>query len=463
MAYATTNPHTGEVLATFPTATPEQIDAAIAGGDRAFRAWRATTAEHRAGILQRAADLLRGDHEHYAGILTLEMGKLIGEAEAEVELSAKILEYYARHGAELLGPRLLHAEGYGDTDVALVNDPLGVIYTVEPWNFPYYQVVRVGAPLLLAGNTMLLKHASIVPQAAQAMEGLMQEAGAPEGVLTNVFASHEASEQILADPRVRGVALTGSEGAGASIAAIAAQNLKKSTLELGGADAFIVLEDADVDKAAHWAVFGRHWNAGQVCTSSKRLIVVDSVYDHFLEVYREGVAELVAGDPMDPATTLAPLSSQEAVDILHVQVDHAKEEGATVEEIGRAVPDHGAFFRPTLLTDIPLDSDTAHTEFFGPVTQLYRAQDEDDAVSIANSSPFGLGGTVFSSDIARAQHLARRLDTGMVYINQPTGVKADIPFGGTKRSGYGRELVDLGLTEFVNQKVVVVSDIDGTF
>lgn len=463
MAYATTNPHTGEVVATFPTATAEDVDAAIARADAAFTTWRTTSPEHRADILQRAADLLRGDHTRYAGILTLEMGKLIGEAEAEVELSAKILEYYARHGAELLTPRYLHAEGFADTDVALVNDPMGVIFTVEPWNFPYYQVVRVGAPLMTAGNAMLLKHASNVPQSALAMQGLLEEAGAPEGLLTNVFIPHEASAQILADPRVRGVALTGSEGAGASIAALAAQNLKKSTLELGGSDAFVVLEDADVEKAAHWAVFGRHWNAGQVCCSAKRLIVVDSVYDHFLEVYRAGVSALVAGDPMDPETTLAPLSSAGAVETLRAQVAHAKEEGATVEEIGREVPEEGAFFRPTLLTDIPVDSDTARTELFGPVTQLYRATDEDDAVRIANSSPFGLGGSVFSSDIARAQALARRLDTGMVYINQPTGVRADIPFGGTRRSGYGRELIDLGLTEFVNQKVVVVSDIDGSF
>lgn len=463
MAYATTNPYTGEVVATFPTATSEQVEVAITRADHAYGSWRSTTAEHRGDILQRAADLLRGDHARYAGILTLEMGKLIGEAEAEVELSARILEYYARHGADALRPRFLHAEGFGDTDVALVNDPMGVIFTVEPWNFPYYQVVRVGAPLLMAGNTMLLKHASNVPQSALAMEGLLEEAGALEGVLTNVFTSHQASEQVLSDPRVRGVALTGSEGAGASIAALAAQNLKKSTLELGGADAYIVLEDAEVEKAAQWAVFGRHWNAGQVCCSAQRLIVLDSVYDHFLEVYRRGVQALVAGDPMDPATTLAPLSSAEAVDILRVQVAHARDEGATVEEIGAAVPDHGAFFRPTLVTDIPLDSDTASTEFFGPVSQLYRAADEEDAVRIANASPFGLGGSVFSRDIARAQRLARRLDTGMVYINQPTGVKADIPFGGTKRSGYGRELIDLGLMEFVNQKVVVVADIDGSF
>nr|WP_263971467.1 aldehyde dehydrogenase family protein [Pseudoclavibacter chungangensis] len=249
----------------------------------------------------------------------------------------------------------------------------------------------------------------------------------------------------------------------AAIAALAAENLKKSTLELGGADAFIVLDDADVQKAADWAVFGRHWNAGQVCVSSKRLIVDDAVYDDFLARYREGVEALKAGDPLDPSTTLAPLSSQKAADDLAAQVVRAREEGVTVEAIGSPVPEQGAFYVPTLLTDIPEDGETFVTEFFGPVTQLYRATDEADAIRIANASPFGLGGSVFTNDPERGQRVSRALETGMVYINQPTGVKADIPFGGVKHSGYGHELIDLGITEFVNQKAVVVSDIDGSF
>ncbi len=463
MAYATTNPYTGEVVKTFPTATAEEIDAAIAKADATFQEWKKTTPEHRAAVLTKAAELIRADHRRYAEILTLEMGKLIGESEAEVELTAKIFEYYARYGAELLKPRYLQAEGFGDQDVALVNDPLGIIFTVEPWNFPYYQIVRTLAPLTTAGNVVVLKHASNVPQSAAAFEQLLLEAGAPEGLFQNLYASHEASAQILADPRVRGVALTGSEAAGATIASTAAQNLKKATLELGGADAFIVLEDAELEKAANWAVMGRHWNGGQVCVSSKRIIVEDSVYDRFLELYKEGVAKLVAGDPMDPATTLAPLSSQGAADDIVKLIEAAKGEGVAVEEIGAPVPSQGAFIRPTLLTDIPLDSKTASTEFFGPVSQVYRAKDEADAIHIANSSPFGLGGSVFSQDINRAQKVARQLDTGMVFINQPTGVKADIPFGGVKHSGFGHELIDLGLKEFVNEKVVVVTDIDGQF
>lgn len=463
MGYQTTNPYTGEVVKTFETATEAEIDAAIAKADSAFATWRDTPVEDRVAVLEKAADILEENRREYAETLTLEMGKLIGEAEAEVTLCANMLRYYVRNAAEQLTPRFLKAKGYGDTDIQLVPEPLGVLYAVEPWNFPYYQVVRIGAPQFAAGNAIVLKHASNVPQSALKMEDLFQKAGAPEGLLTNVFASHDASEQILSDDRVRGVALTGSEGAGASVASIAAKNLKKSTLELGGADAFIVLEDAEIDKAVEWAAFGRHWNGGQVCCSSKRLIVVDSVYDEFVEKYRARVAELHAGDPMDPATTLAPLSSASARDEVQALVDQAKAEGVTYEEVGEAVPTQGSFLQPAILTDIPLDSKTAKAEFFGPVSSIYRAKDEDDAVAIANSSPFGLGGSVFSTDIHRAQSVARRLDTGMVYINQPTGVAADIPFGGTKRSGYGRELIDLGLKEFVNEKVVVVTDIDGEF
>lgn len=431
------------------------------GAQEAFQSCQNEPVEARAALLQRAADALRKDDRKYAEILTLEMGKLLGEA--EVELSANILEYYAWFGPSHLAPRLLRAEGFNDTEVALVKEPLGVLYVIEPWNFLFYQVIRISAPQLMAGNTVVLKQAANVPQAALAMQQLYLDAGASEGLLTNLFASHDATDSILADPRIRGLALTGSERASSVVAATAARNLKKSTLELGGADAFAVLEDAEIEKAVRWAAFGRHWNAGQVCVSAKRLIVVDSGYDKFLAEYKKHVNELVAVDPMDPATTLAPMSSQQVADDLAAQVEMSRGEGITVEEIGREVPEQGAFFRPTMLTDIPADSRSAGTEFFGPVTQLYRAKDEDDAVRIANHRPYGLGGSVFSQDIGRAQSVARRIDTGMVYISQPTGVEADIAFGGVKNSGYGHELIDLGIKEFINQKVVVVSDIDGNF
>lgn len=463
MAFQSTNPYTGEVVKTFETATDQQIQEALASADAAFQSWKEVPVQDRADALGRVAQAIQEQSRSLAEILTLEMGKLIGEAELEVQLCVQMLEYYAQKAPDLLAPRFLPAQGFGDTDVALVNEPQGVLYAVEPWNFPFYQVVRIGAPQLAAGNTLVLKHASNVPQSALAMERIFAEATGRTGLLVNLFAGHEANETILGDHRVRGVALTGSEVAGAAVAAVAGKHLKKSTMELGGADAYVVLEDAEVEKAARWAAFGRHWNAGQVCCSAKRLIVVDAVYDAFLAAYKAEVAQLKAGDPMDPETTLAPLSSQQAADDLLDQVEAARKEGVTVEAIGAAVPEQGAFVRPLLLTGIPFGSETAHTEFFGPVSSLYRARDEEEAIRIANDTPYGLGGSVFSRDIHHAQEVARKIDTGMVYINQPTGVKADIPFGGVKNSGYGRELVDLGLFEFVNQKVVVVTDIDGSF
>lgn len=463
MAYATVNPYTNELVRSFETATAEEVEAAIDHAHAAFLTWRETPHPDRAAVLAKAAGILRDRRTEFAKILTLEMGKVIGEAEAEVDLSADILQWYADRAEALLQPRPLEVADPAEGVATIVPQPLGVLYAVEPWNFPYYQVARVVGPQLSVGNTIILKHAGIVPQAAEAFESLLREAGLPDGAFINLFASHDATEQILADPRVRGVALTGSEAAGASIAAEAAKNLKKSTLELGGADAFIVLEDADIDKTVEWAVTGRHWNAGQVCTSSKRLIVVDAVYDEFLEKYRAGVAALKAGDPLDRSTTLAPLSSQDAADRLAEQVKEAVAHGASAEQLGDPVPTRGAFFQPTILTGVDAENPAFHEELFGPVSLIFRVADEDEAIAIANDSPFGLGGSVFTRDEERGRAVAEKMDTGMVYVNHPTMVKADIPFGGVKRSGYGHELTDLGLFEFVNQKVIDVVDIDAPF
>ena len=463
MQYATVNPYTGQTVKTFDFATDAQIDSALAKAHETFLAWRETSLESRAAILQKAADLLRADARRYAEILTLEMGKIIGEAEAEVELCANILEYYVQHGAAPLAPRTLKAKGFADGDAQLVKEPLGVLFAIEPWNFPFYQVIRITAPQVTAGNVIVLKHAEIVPQSALAMVELFRQAGAPEGLLTNLFLTHDGASRVINDKRVKGIALTGSERAGSAVAAQAGKAMKKSTLELGGADAYIVLSDAEVEKAARWAVFGRHWNAGQVCVSSKRIILEDSIYERFMAVYREGVAALVAGDPMDPATQLAPLSSAAARDNLARQVEAAIAAGATAETLGAPVPTQGAFYQPTILTNITKDNPAFHTEFFGPVSSIYRVANEEEAIAIANDSPYGLGGSVFTTDIARAKRVAAKIETGMVYINQPTGVKADLPFGGVKNSGYGHELIDLGLTEFVNEKLVVVTDIDGSF
>jgi succinate-semialdehyde dehydrogenase/glutarate-semialdehyde dehydrogenase len=319
------------------------------------------------------------------------------------------------------------------------------------------------APQLSAGNTVILKHASNVPQAAAAFESLMRDAGLPHGAFQNLYATRSQIEKIINDPRVHGVALTGSEGAGAVVAAQAGKAMKKSTLELGGADAFVVLEDADMPKTVKWAVFGRHWNGGQVCVSSKRMIIVDKVYDQFLSQYTEGVAGLKAGDPMDPTTTLAPLSSQSAADEVKEKIRQAVAHGATATEVGPKVPQTGAFVQPTILTNVTPDNPAFYWEFFGPVSMILRAKDEDDAVRIANDSPFGLGGSVFTSDLKRGEKVAHRISTGMVFVNHPTMVKADLPFGGIRNSGYGRELLGLGLKEFVNHKLVDVVDIDAPF
>jgi succinate-semialdehyde dehydrogenase/glutarate-semialdehyde dehydrogenase len=391
------------------------------------------------------------------------MGKLLAEAVAEVELSAAIFDYYADNAERLLAPEALPVADPAEGEATLVHEPLGVLLAIEPWNFPYYQIARIIAPQLSAGNTMLLKHAANVPQSAAAFEALMREAGLPEGAFRNLYATRAQIELIINDPRVHGVALTGSEGAGATVAAHAGKALKKSTMELGGADAFVVLADADLDKTVKWAVFGRHWNGGQVCVSSKRMIVVDQVYDAFAERYATGVAGLHMGDPFDPATTLAPLSSQKAADDLRDMIRRAVEHGATATEVGPEVPNQGAFVQPTILTDIGEDNPARYWEFFGPVSMLFRASDEDDAVRIANDSPFGLGGSVFTSDTRHGAEVAGGISTGMVFVNHPTMVKADLPFGGVRRSGYGRELLGLGIKEFVNHKLINVVDIDAPF
>ncbi len=463
MAYATVNPYTGETLATFPDATDAEVEAAIAAAHAAFLDWRETPFAKRAEVMRNAAKLLRRDIETYAPLLTTEMGKVLPEARAEVELSAEIFEYYADNAEALLAPEKLPVKSAAEGEAMVVHEPLGVLLAIEPWNFPYYQIARIIAPQLSAGNTMLLKHASNVPQSAAIFEKLMAEAGLPAGAFQNLYATRAQIDAIINDPRVHGVALTGSEAAGAMVAAQAGKALKKSTLELGGADAFVVLNDADLDKTVKWAVFGRHWNGGQVCVSSKRMIVEDGIYDAFLEKYAAGVAELRAGDPFDAATTLAPLSSQTAADEVKAKIAEAVAHGAKAVEVGPKVPNRGAFVQPTILTEVDETNPARYWEFFGPVSMLFRAKDADDAVRIANDTPFGLGGSVFTADAANGRKVANRISTGMVFVNHPTMVKADLPFGGVRRSGYGRELIGLGLKEFVNHKLVDVVDIDAPF
>ncbi|VEJ54906.1 NAD-dependent succinate-semialdehyde dehydrogenase [Pragia fontium] len=463
MSYKTVNPYTGETLKTFPDATDAEVAGAIDKAHNAFLSWKEKPIAERLALLQRVADGLRKEKKEIAKLLTIEMGKLYSEAQGEVELSAQIFEYYVKNAEELLKPEKLPVADPAEGQAILVCDPLGVLLAIEPWNFPYYQIARILAPQLAVGNTLLLKHASNVPQSAAAFERVVLEAGLPEGLLQNLYATRNQVETIINDPRVHGVALTGSEGAGSVIASQAGKALKKCTMELGGADAFVVLADAPLKETVRWAVFGRHWNGGQVCVSSKRMIIDAKIYDDFLSQYQEGVAALKAGDPFDETTTLAPLSSQQAADEVKDKVRQAVAHGATAIEVGPKVPSQGAFVQPTILTNVTPDNPAYYWEFFGPVSMLFKAKDEDDAVRIANDTPFGLGGSVFTARPEHGAEVAKRISTGMIFVNHPTMVKADLPFGGVRRSGFGRELIGLGLKEFANHKLIDIVDINAPF
>ena len=456
MAYQSTNPYNGKVLQTFEQITDAQLEDNLKQASGCFEnVWRHTTFAERSAVLSRAAAIMRERPQEFAELITLEMGKLLPQSLGEVALSAAILDYYAEHAERFLAPEKI-ATPRGEAMVE--SSPIGVLFGVEPWNYPYYQIARFAAPNLMAGNVVMVKHASSVPQCALAFERLMLEAGAPAGAYTNLFISKDQVTQVIDDARIRAVALTGSEAAGAVVAARAGQNLKKTTMELGGSDAFIVLEDADLDKAVKHAVSGRMGNSGQACTASKRFIVVDSMADRFLEKFQAALENFKPGDPMDKQTTLAPLSSVDALKNLLVQVDEAVAGGARLLiGGGRIAGLEGAFMQPTILTDIDKDNPAYMQEFFGPVALFFRVPDEDAAVALANDSPFGLGGSVFTQDIERGKRLARRIDTGMVFINSGATSSPELPFGGVKNSGYGRELSGAGIQEFVNKKLIRVS------
>jgi len=337
------------------------------------------------------------------------------------------------------------------------NEPLGVLFCVEPWNFPYYQLARVAGPDLMTGNVLIIKHAPNVPQCALAFEKLFLDAGAPEGVYTNVFLSNEQAAKAIADPCIKGVALTGSERAGSAVAAEAGQALKKTTMELGGSDAFIVLDDADMDTAVKWGVWGRMNNTGQCCVAAKRFVLHEKIADTFLKRFRKELEALVPGDPMDPKTTLGPLCTKGALELVEKQIKTAVDGGAKVLVGGKRLNRTGYFLEPTILTDITPENPAFHMEFFAPVALIFRVKNDKDAIALANDSPYGLGGSVITEDIERGKRIARQIETGMVFINQATWTAPDLPFGGVKNSGYGRELSDLGISEFVNKKLIRVA------
>ena len=460
MSIQTVNPNTNKIVKSFEEMNEKSVDAKVAKAHKTFTDWKETNFQQRADLLHKVATLMRSKKSTLAKTITLEMGKILAQAEGEIDLSADIIDYYANHGEAFLADKVLDPE-YGEAIVR--NSPIGVLLGVMPWNFPYYQVARFAAPNIMAGNTILLKHASIVPQCALAIEALFKEAEAPEGLYTNLFITGKKASTLVSDKRIKGVSLTGSEGAGASIAAEAGKHLKKVVLELGGNDVFIILEDADMEKTVEWAVVGRMNNNGQCCVASKRFIAVEAIADEFIQKFKDTLSKMKVGDPMDPETALGPLSSEEAAVHLADQVKRSVDQGAKVLLGGKRADREGAFMEPTILTNLKPGIAAYHEELFGPVASFYVVKDEQAAIELANDSDFGLGASVFTQDIERGKKIANQIDTGMVFINHPTWTQADLPFGGTKQSGFGRELSALGIHEFVNKKLIRISGLSDPF
>lgn len=452
MAYKTINPYTNEVEKEFPNATDEELEAVLAKAHQLYLDWRndSESLEDRKAILHRVADILRERRTEYATIMSHDMGKLIGEAEGEVDLCADICDYYADKADEFLKPRTLETDA---GKAYYIKQSTGVLVAVEPWNFPFYQIARVFAPNFIIGNPMILKDASNCPASAQAFADAVLEAGAPEGSLNNMFISYDQVAKAIADKRVSGVCLTGSERGGMSVAAEAGKNLKKTTMELGGNDAFIILDDADWDLVKEVAPQARLYNAGQVCTSSKRFIVMADKYDEFLDVLKDAFSAVRMGDPTDRTTTLAPLNSKSAKEKLEKQVELAVENGAKVYYGNEKVDLPGQFFMPTILTDIIPDNPIFDQEMFGPVASVYKVNSEEEAIALANNSSYGLGNTVFGEP-EHAARVAAKIETGMSWINSGWASLPELSFGGVKNSGYGRELSELGFNAFVNEHLV---------
>ncbi|HEY7066395.1 MAG TPA: NAD-dependent succinate-semialdehyde dehydrogenase [Chloroflexota bacterium] len=459
MAIESINPATEEVEARFDEHTPDQVEAALQAAAGAYRSWSRTSFDERGALFHRAAAQLRERKAHYAGLITAEMGKPIVEAEAEVEKCAWNCEFYGEHAAGFLTDERI------ETSAKLsyvAFEPLGVVLAVMPWNFPFWQVFRAAAPAMMAGNTCVLKHASNVPRCALAVEEVFREAGFPGGAFRTLLVSARAVEPIIADARVRAVTLTGSDVAGRQVAAAAGHALKKTVLELGGSDPFIVLDDADLDTAAETAAKARFQNTGQSCIASKRFLVQERVAGDFEERFRAAVGRLRVGDPRERETQVGPMARNDLRDALEQQLRASVDQGARVLAGGTRLEGRGYFFAPTLLTEVSATMPVMNEETFGPLAAVYRVRDDDEAVQVANSSRFGLGSSVFTRDPERGQRLARRIESGLVFINGMVASDPRLPFGGVKDSGYGRELSTYGIREFVNVKTVFLSDGGGT-
>ncbi len=449
--YAVVNPATGEKVKEYEEISDTDLDAVIARADAAYRSWTSsTTATERAGLIRRVGELHGERREELAGIIVREMGKPVEQALGEVDFTASIYAYYADNAEGLMADEPITLLG-GEGTAVVRRSAFGVLLGIMPWNFPYYQVARFAAANLVIGNPILLKHAPQCPESAEAMQRIFDDAGFPEGTYENIYASNEQIEGVIADPRVHGVSVTGSERAGAAVAEIAGRNLKKVVLELGGSDPFILLGSDDLEATAAAAAEARLDNAGQSCNAAKRFIVVDELYDEFLEKFKAALTASAPGDPASEDTAVGPLSSDTAADRLEDQVKRAVDAGAEVVAGGKR---EGNFFEPTILAGIVPGSDASQEEFFGPVAQVYRVGSEDEAVELANQTPFGLGSYLMTTDAEQAERVADRIEAGMVYVNLVGADGPELPFGGFKRSGFGRELGRYGADEFVNKKLI---------
>lgn len=451
--FAVVNPATGELVKEYPAHSDEELRDAMGRAHAAHGTWGTPDRlEERVALMRRVGELHVEHRDRLADIIVREMGKTKTRALGEVDFSASIYAYYADRAAELLADEPIDLlSGTGSAYVR--RGSLGALLGIMPWNYPYYQVARFAAPNLVVGNTVLLKHAPQCPESAAAIEELFVEAGFPDGAYVNVYASNDQVGSLIADPRLRGVSLTGSERAGAAVAEIAGRHLKKVVLELGGSDPFVLLGTDDLDASVAAAVDGRLYNAGQSCNAPKRFIVIDELYEAFVEKFAAAMSAIEAGDPTSTETLLGPLSSAAATERLAGQVDRAVAQGATLVSGGQH---DGNFFSPTLLSGVTPENDTYYEEFFGPVASVYSVSSEDEAVELANDTPYGLGAYVMSNDHSQALRVADRIDAGMVYINVVGADGVELPFGGVKNSGFGRELGRYGIDEFVNKKLIRV-------
>jgi succinate-semialdehyde dehydrogenase/glutarate-semialdehyde dehydrogenase len=438
------NPFNGQTLKTYQEMTAGELDAAMATAHERFATWRRIPFSQRATSLRKAAVLCRERIEELSRFMTLEMGKRIAEGRKEVELCGRIFEYYADKGEALLRPEIIPSPLGAGT---LVNEPLGVLFGIQPWNYPCYQVVRFAAPNLMAGNVVLLKHSTRVPQCAEALDKLFQDSGFPA-------VTDRGATRVIEDDRVQGVSFTGSDTGGAKVAERAGRSIKKTILELGGSDPFVVLEDADLDITVDCAVEGKMTNMGQSCVAAKRFILLESVSSEFIDRFRERLSALKMGDPLDESTGVAPLSSVEAATRLEEQVNRSAAGGAKVILGGKRPGPQSAFFEPTILTNVRKGTPAYDEELFGPVAAVMVVPNEETAIAVANDTQYGLGGSVYTRNIERGRRIASQIEAGMVYVNHPAWIYEDMPFGGIKKSGYGRECGPLGIQEFVNNKLI---------